>query len=1353
MADNGGENIGSINVSIGADYSPLAAAYSTAQSMSQQAGENIADALAAGAAAGADLGQQIADSLTPITPAADDAASAIGGMGDAAEGSSSKLSDMAEQLVAIGEALAITEGLKEFGSEALTAADNVTHATLALTQLTGSGDTAESTIQGLEALGQSDGLSFPSLLTAATRMTAMLPAGTDVTALLGQIANGAAVMGTDIESAATKFDQMTTAGTASARTLTALGLSLPALAVALNQVAGNSDATATNAAAMFKALDESDRITVLTTALSTMGGVAQNVAQQTFGGQWQQLANAWEAVMVQAGQALLPFISSITDLLKTDIVPWIQGVVEDFRALPAPIQDATIVLGLLAAAAVPLTGALAAAGLAVSGLSGLLPALNALVETLGITSAATAIEETAASAATEGLGIAAVSSSAELEIAGGAAAGFGGILAGVVVAGIAAAVISLSDLKGRIDAAQASMSEVSQSNFNAFLQSAISNLSTAAISAADLEAKAAQLKTGLDLGAVSAQQYAAAMNAIDAALARIGSENMAASVTGWTSGLTILSDTAAKATTQTALLSAALMDAQTKLTAAEAGYRASTTTAQQLLAAQNAVTTAQTALNASMGPVPGTMAAIDAAAQKLALSTGTLVDQTEMAGIQAQVESASLGLAETAYTASQVKVQALASIVHQLTLEQDGSATKAQELAKAQSDLVTAYNASAKAGDALNSVVKDYLAAVQAAAVPQQDQLAALQNTADALGPVMAGFLGLTATINSLREDMPNFGVVMTNLSSGPITGLQSALDEATKKVATLNGQMQEGMDVGQQYEQALTKQLNAQIALDQEQAIAAAGVQGLTDAVSLDIAAVAAAQAKYNDMASAYRAGIATTAQMQQATSALTSAQNALTAAQGQGVTLVDQLAADFPQLATAANTATAAIQSQTQSLQADLSSLNSVAAAVKSVEADMSAAFGTTAGTSGGGTSGGGSSSFGGPGWTVSSTGTGYFGQQELSATYTPNMTQGQFDAIVLGKSTLAAGLVAGHAAEQAFINLGYSDNFSPSASVLDYFAARGDTSTTSGASTTAPTSSGGVQQGTPILSPGGPLTGILGTTSTTSSSTVASTGTTSTSSAAINGGVYPDVTAHQAAGEIWQVSLSGGTTTSVGGGTVASSDTTSTAAAATAALAASATATATTAAASTIGYTVGVLAGINANLATVASQVAATAVQINSAVAGQVRLIQPGAVTSGALPGVVGGSGTGYISSAPLTSSVPTTYTGSTGPQPPAPGLGAVAASGNTGSIYGSGGGPLVGAGGVLAGAPSGQSSGAPPPVWPGLPGPASGGVNVQTVHVDFSGANFGGSGPTTVQNAVQAGLTQALAQTLRAAGARF
>ena len=56
----GGENIGGMNVSIDADYSPLAAAYSTAQSMSQTAGTDIANALGVvGPNAAMDEGQKI----------------------------------------------------------------------------------------------------------------------------------------------------------------------------------------------------------------------------------------------------------------------------------------------------------------------------------------------------------------------------------------------------------------------------------------------------------------------------------------------------------------------------------------------------------------------------------------------------------------------------------------------------------------------------------------------------------------------------------------------------------------------------------------------------------------------------------------------------------------------------------------------------------------------------------------------------------------------------------------------------------------------------------------------------------------------------------------------------------------------------------------------------------------------------------------------------------------------------------------------------------------------------------------------------------------------------------------------
>ena len=68
MADTGtdGENIGGINVSIGADYSPLEAAFSTAQDKAQAAGANIADALVSGAAGAGNIGDEIAGQLDQI---------------------------------------------------------------------------------------------------------------------------------------------------------------------------------------------------------------------------------------------------------------------------------------------------------------------------------------------------------------------------------------------------------------------------------------------------------------------------------------------------------------------------------------------------------------------------------------------------------------------------------------------------------------------------------------------------------------------------------------------------------------------------------------------------------------------------------------------------------------------------------------------------------------------------------------------------------------------------------------------------------------------------------------------------------------------------------------------------------------------------------------------------------------------------------------------------------------------------------------------------------------------------------------------------------------------------------------
>ena len=397
MADNTtSENIGSINVGIGGDYSPLQQAFLDAQTLAQKAGESISDALVAGGAAGGDLGQEISDQLSVIGPAADAAAGSldplagsIGDVGDAAGGAAPEvggfseatqqaghsaeqaeggLNGMAEQLLAIGEALAITEGITELGKEALTAADSITHASIALTTIAGSGDAAKETIEGLEQLGMQDGLAMPSLLTAATRMQQLLGPGTDVVSLLGTIANGAAIMGTDIGSAADMFDRMAANGQVMARSLGSVGLTMQGLADAVNKVNPSLGATAVNLTTVFKTMDQADRITALQSAFQGLGGVAEQVANQTFGGQWQQLADAWEGVMVQVGQAILPVISDLVQLTKTDMVPFIQELVSDFNALPTPIKDLAVGVALLTAAVVPVTGALAALGLGLSGL-------------------------------------------------------------------------------------------------------------------------------------------------------------------------------------------------------------------------------------------------------------------------------------------------------------------------------------------------------------------------------------------------------------------------------------------------------------------------------------------------------------------------------------------------------------------------------------------------------------------------------------------------------------------------------------------------------------------------------------------------------------------------------------------------------------------------------------------------------------------------------------------------------------------------------------------------------------------------------------------------------------------------
>ena len=219
MANGSGEPIGEIDVLIGGDYSGFSDALQEAIAAAQTGGKQIAEAFevpgddnalvdlmqnvayqatAAGnqmslfaqeaGSAISEVSQQLSlfdtnglegvtggfdaigvaasDSVAPMQAAADAASGAteeIKQIAPAAQEAESGLGGMAEQLTAIGEALVITEGLKEFGQEALTAAGTVQSVTIGLTALTGSAEQADEIVEKIKDLAATEPFAFPEI--------------------------------------------------------------------------------------------------------------------------------------------------------------------------------------------------------------------------------------------------------------------------------------------------------------------------------------------------------------------------------------------------------------------------------------------------------------------------------------------------------------------------------------------------------------------------------------------------------------------------------------------------------------------------------------------------------------------------------------------------------------------------------------------------------------------------------------------------------------------------------------------------------------------------------------------------------------------------------------------------------------------------------------------------------------------------------------------------------------------------------------------------------------------------------------------------------------------------------------
>ena len=262
-----------------------------------------------------------------------------------AEEAGSATAAFGAELLKLAAALAVVGSLKALGEAAISAYTEIEKATISITALTGSANTASQSIEELKSFALSHDLEFGPLVQAYQRMTALGIATQQINPLLLSAANAAAAMNGDFSTAVSTIDRMVTSGNVMARTLAGIGLSTEALGKVMGVAASQVTET-------FKALDQSDRIEVVNQALLKFSGIAEQV-DKTVGGQLQDLGTQFHFLMADIGKALEPLAKDFIDVVEGAIIPALKGLGEAFGALPDPLKEFIEAIGGLAIAVPP----------------------------------------------------------------------------------------------------------------------------------------------------------------------------------------------------------------------------------------------------------------------------------------------------------------------------------------------------------------------------------------------------------------------------------------------------------------------------------------------------------------------------------------------------------------------------------------------------------------------------------------------------------------------------------------------------------------------------------------------------------------------------------------------------------------------------------------------------------------------------------------------------------------------------------------------------------------------------------------------------------------------------------------
>lgn len=358
----------------------------------------------------------------------------------ASEEAAGRIAQAFESLVGVGEALAITEGLKEFGQEALNAYGTVQSVTIGLTQLTKSASEANDIIEQIKTLAATEPFAFPDIAPTVQKMVALGVSAEQIPAVMQAVGDSSAATGNSFDGVANSLDRMALSGTVSSRSLVQLGIST----ADLGRVMGVS---ADEVKTAFAALDQSERIDILTQALDKFAGAAKAQADG-IAGQWQIFQNKFEEVMVSVGQAVAPAVS---DILKfgSEVLQVAHGVVDAFNTLPGPIKEVAGGIALAVAAIAPLSVAAGTLGLGLIGIRAAIEPLNDVLIALGLRSGEAAVAQEAEAVAAGHLAVAegeaAVATATAGESASTAIFGFAALDTAVLSAG--AALVGLGEFK------------------------------------------------------------------------------------------------------------------------------------------------------------------------------------------------------------------------------------------------------------------------------------------------------------------------------------------------------------------------------------------------------------------------------------------------------------------------------------------------------------------------------------------------------------------------------------------------------------------------------------------------------------------------------------------------------------------------------------------------------------------------------------------------------------------------------------------------------------------------------------------------------------------------------------------